>query len=362
MRNGPPRPPSAPRGEGGRGYALLMAGPDYRAWAASAIGALQQWYVPATGLWQTTGWWNAANALTVVARYTQQSGDHSHAAVIGTTFTNAQRKHAHFLNSFFDDTGWWALAWVSAYDLTGETRYLDTARAIFTHNTGAWDTACRGGLWWNQQRRYKNAITSELFLTLAARLHQRTPGDQEYRGWALRCWDWLLASGLIGASGLVNDGLTPACANNGGPTWTYNQGVVLGGLAALYQITGDRAYLAQGESIAGAVLATLTTPAGILAEPCEADAPGCNGDQTQFKGIFVRYLYDFWLQSRRPAYRTFILDNASSIWASNRNAADQLGLRWAGPFDQADAGRQTSALDALTAAAALTAASPPAAG
>jgi predicted alpha-1,6-mannanase (GH76 family) len=73
----------------------------------------------------------------------------------------------------------------------------------------------------------------------------------------------------------------------------------------------------------------------------------------QFKGIFARYLYDFWLQSRQPAYRAFILANASSVWDYGRNAADQFGLRWAGPFDRADAARQSSALDVLIAATAL---------
>ena len=77
------------------------------------------------------------------------------------------------------------------------------------------------------------------------------------------------------------------------------------------------------------------------------------GDQTQFKGIFVRYLYDFWRRARPPAYRTFILANARSLWENGRNASDQFGLRWTGPFDRADASRQSSALDALNAAAAL---------
>jgi predicted alpha-1,6-mannanase (GH76 family) len=335
-----------------------VAEPDYRTCAKAGIGALQQWYDPATGLWRGTGWWNCANALTAVIRYTKLTGDDSQAGVIGTTFTAARRQHADFINNFYDDNGWWALAWVAAFDVTRDGRYLDAAQTIFARNTAGWDGTCGGGLRWNTTSGYKNAITNELFLTLAALLHQRTPGAQ-YLTWAQREWDWFSSSGLIGPDGLVNDGLTAACANNGGTTWTYNQGVILGGLAALFEITGDRGYLTQGESIAGAALVKLTTPGpagspGILAEPCEPTAAGCNEDQAQFKGIFVRYLYDFWLQSRQPAYTAFILANARSIWDHSKNAANQFGLRWAGPFTRADAARQSSALDALIAAAALT--------
>ena len=330
--------------------------PDYHAAAAAGMGALQRWYSPRTGRWHTTGWWNAANVLTAVIGYTRCTGDQSHLGVIPATFRAAQRGlrgHRRFINTFFDDNGWWALAWVAAYDLSADHRYLDAAQAIFEHNQGGWDGACGGGLWWNEKRRYKNAITSELFLTLAAELARRRPGDRQYLDWALRTWEWLDASGLIGPDGLVNDGLTAGCVNNGGTTWTYNQGVILGGLAALSQLTGDQGYLRQGEVIADAALRTLTGPAGILAEPCEPS--GCDGDQTQFKGIFVRYLHQFQQLSGRPAYRACILANASSVWRHATNPAGQFGLRWAGPFDKADASRQSSALEALTAAAALTA-------
>ena len=327
--------------------------PDYRAAAAAGIRVLQRWYSPVTGRWATTGWWNAANALTAVISYTRHTGDRSYLEVIETTFSAAQREHAGFINTFFDDNGWWALAWVAAYDLTGDRRYLAAAQAAFAHNLGGWDGTCGGGLWWNEDRRYKNAITNELFLTLAALLSQRVPADGHYRDWALREWQWLRASGMIGPAGLVNDGLTAGCANNGGTTWTYNQGVILGGLAALHEMTGDQGYLRQGEVIADAALRALTSRRGILAEPCEPS--GCDGDQTQFKGIFVRYLHQFSRLSGKPAYRAFILANADSVLASAGDPAGRFGLRWAGPFDRADASRQASALEVLIAAAALTA-------
>ena len=104
----------------------------------------------------------------------------------------------------------------------------------------------------------------------------------------------------------------------------------------------------------------LTTPPlpgtpGILVEPGEPDTAPADGDRPQFKGVFVRNLCDFCQQSPRPAYRNFILGNARSIWDNNRNLKNEFGLHWAGPFDRADACRQSAAMDALNAAVALTA-------
>jgi predicted alpha-1,6-mannanase (GH76 family) len=336
--------------------------PDYRDAASGGIGVLQRWYSRRTGLWKTTGWWNSANALTAVIRYTQTTGDRSYLDAVENTFTRAQRGFSRvqrrkpgFINDFFDDNLWWALAWVGAWDLTGDERYRAAAQAIFAHSLSGWDDTCGGGLWWNEKRDYKNAITNELFLTLAALLAVRVPGQREYRDWALREWEWLRGSGLIGPSGLVNDGLTASCVNNGGTTWTYNQGVILGGLAALHELTGDEAYLRQGEAIADAALRSLTSPEGILAEPGEAKAADDDRDLPQFKGIFVRYLQDLSRHVRKPEYGTFLLANARSVLANNRNQEGQFGLHWAGPFDRADASRQTSAVEVLIAAAALTA-------
>lgn len=332
---------------------------DYSAQASAGIEALQRWYRPRRGRWRSAGWWNAANALTAVIGYTQRTGDQRYLEVVEQTFVAAKRHRPDFIVGFYDDNGWWGLAWVAAYDLTGDDRYLAAARTIFANLVTGWDGTCGGGVWWNTDRKYKNAISNELFLTLAARLHQRCGSDEEpYLDWALRAWDWFYASGMIGASSLVNDGLTAECENNGGVTWTYNQGVILGGLAALHEITRETGYLTQGEAIANATLTLLTSPAsaatpGILVEPGELNTARRDGDRPQFKGVFVRNLYDFHQQSPRPAYREFILANARSIWDDDRNEKNQFGLHWAGPFDHADACRQSSALDALNAAVPL---------
>ncbi|MGD0554161.1 MAG: glycoside hydrolase family 76 protein [Streptosporangiaceae bacterium] len=308
--------------------------------AAAAATALQRWYRPRSGLWSSTGWWNSANALTALIGYLSVTGDSSHTPVIERTFQRAPRRHPGFVNEYFDDCGWWALAWIDAHDLTGSPAYLSAAADIFDHMTSGWDD----GMWWRAARDYKNAITSELFGLLAARLFLRSK-RRDYLSWASRCWDWFAASGMLGPSGLVNDGLTPDGRNNGGTTWTYNQGVLLGFLAELHTATGSGDLLEVGRGVAQAAFSSLTED-GILTEPGIPD-----GDRIQFKGIFVRNLRRFAAVTDVPGYREFIQANAASVWSRARNSSDELGFRWQGPFDTADAARQSSALDLLTAAA-----------
>jgi predicted alpha-1,6-mannanase (GH76 family) len=337
----------------------LNTSTDYRFYNDASMSALQRMYNTSTGQWQHALWWQQANALETTIDYSLQTHTDTYTTDIAITFNH--NKDYNFLDAYYDDEGWWAITWIKAYDLTHRTDYLELAKTIFHDMTNAWDSTCNGGIWWDKQRTYKNAITNELFLQVAVRLHQRTPGDtlhsvddpqhRSYFDWAMKEWRWFKQSGMINSSHLVNDGLDiSTCQNNGETTWTYNQGVIVGALTDLYKVTHNPFYLGQAEAIADANDKTNIDNDGVLYEKgCEAD-DSCGDDAAQFKGIFIKNLYYLYQTVHRRVYRDFIIKNADAIWDHDRDSSNNLGMHWDGPFDVVQARRQSSAIDTLNAA------------
>lgn len=340
-------------------YISSISAADYAANAESAITVLNdKWYNASTGLWDGL-WWNSANVMTAIADLglIDDSFKSTAEQIISTTYSKAPGRggtnDGGYINDYYDDEGWWALGWIAAYDLTGNQDYLDTAVTIFDDMTTGWSTPCKGGIWWDKSKGYISAISNELFLSVAAHLANRVPDQKANRiSWAQAEWDWFSHSGVINSANTINDGINKiTCANNGGTVFTYNQGVVLGGLVELSAATGDSSYLTEATTIANAALKALTDSNGILTESGGIDE---DNNLAQFKGIFTRNLAALQKVAPNEAFVTFLTKNADSIWKSDRDAQTGfIGPHWQGPFATATAPSQSSAIDCLVAAAAV---------
>jgi uncharacterized protein YyaL (SSP411 family) len=76
--------------------------------------------------------------------------------------------------TWFDDNGWWGLAFVNAYRATGSRRWLtDAERALAYIAAAGWDRGA-GGIWWNTSHPYKAGAALASDTLLATLLYQRT--------------------------------------------------------------------------------------------------------------------------------------------------------------------------------------------
>ncbi|WP_237047718.1 glycoside hydrolase family 76 protein [Lentzea guizhouensis] len=325
--------------------------------ARAAADALLYSYDPYTAWWPTS-WWNSATTLTAV----MDSGIRDYDWVIARTFDvnrvpfpagqrSSDPVEGDFISRSIDDSAWWGLTWVAAYDHTGDRRYLTMATTIATYVHQYWDTrTCGGGVWWDRERTYKNAVTNGQYLRLTAAIHRRTPGDSMWLQRARTAADWYLASGMVGSAGLVNDGLTGDCRNNGQTVWTYNQGLAIGGFVEVWRATGDARYLDTARRLADSAIASpVLTRGGVLTESCDVGSAVCDDNQKQFKGIFMRFLNDLARATGSAGYRQYAQRQADSVWAADRDALNRIGQRWAGGTpNQVDWRTQASGLNAVT--------------
>jgi predicted alpha-1,6-mannanase (GH76 family) len=402
-----------------------------------ALFTLQTWYNSSTGLWDTTGWWNAANIMTMIGNYAQTDPTNmeaqefarnifdtafSHASAMNpqpgieswvygipynatafetgyTKLLNPTTNEPHtvmppnwpstlrpaiglrsvydWLDGYYDDDLWWALAWIKAFDVTSNSTYLYLAQDIFDHVARQWGTHCfDGGLYWSYKKDYINAVTNELFISTAAHLAHRyvyldrptcivyVDIPNPYLWWAQTSLAWFLRSGLINEDNTINSGLNERCETNGTTTWIFDQGVILGGLMELHRhaLADTRDNYAKFDGSYLELAAELTTAPipygmhGVLRDKCETS---CGADTAQAEGIYMRNLATMnrWLDWDHDYD---VKRSVSSItwWAySMRSKAIKYvegGLMFGACWESYDwpmnATTQSSAMDALLAA------------
>jgi Glycosyl hydrolase family 76 len=211
--------------------ALVLVGLAVVPSASSALSRSQRHYLAAAnkGVKQTHKWWNhgrhwyasvlggpnAASLWGIVPLFE---------AMNGLQIAQPSKRHRHQLNRFargaerylnpnlepvpgfgpklgqrepgkttwFDDNGWWGLAFLDAYRATGNPRYLNDARIAQRFiSVSGWDaTPWRpGGIWWNTNHSFYAGESLAGGTLLSARLYALTH-EQAYLDDALKFIAW----------------------------------------------------------------------------------------------------------------------------------------------------------------------------
>lgn len=258
-------------------------------------------------------YWPQAHALDVLTDAYLRTGDTAYKAYFDQWFDGVKKKNGNtFLNDYYDDMEWNALAILRVYRATGENKYKEAALEIWESIKQGWNDNAGGGISWVKGQEYsKNACSNGPACILAARLYQEF-GDEENKEWALKIYDWEKATLFNSNNGMVYDNIN---ANTGeiNKDWvfTYNEGTFIGSAVELHQIMGEKSYLNDAVLAADYTISTLVENSILKDEG--------NGDGGLFKGIFIRYFTDLIQQDRLDAgskrrYVRFLEKNAETLW------------------------------------------------
>jgi uncharacterized protein YyaL (SSP411 family) len=213
-------------------------------------------------------------------------------------------------NAYFDDNGWWGIAYVDAYRATGDEQWLaQAARALRFIDRFGWDTKGGGGVWWDMEHRHKTSEPLAAATLIAAELYRYT-GEAAYLRMALKYLAWADAKTVNRRqSDLFGRSDTDATVMN------YVEGMMIGAHAVLCRVLKRPPYCRKAERLAVASMRAFPLPYHW--------AP-------QTDAIYLRWTLSLWAVDRNIRWYRL-----ADYWARRAvaNARDSRGLftqRWDG--------------------------------
>lgn len=226
-----------------------------------------------------------------------------------------------------DDIGWFTLALIRGYQMTGNQNFLDRAKYGFDYAFGrGWDTQYNGGGIWEENPEYaaqekppreptKEALSNDSLGKVACMIYQSTH-DGSYLTKCRQIYDWVWNHLYNANTGQINSGIDKSGKVDTSAA-AYNQGTFIDFANLVYEITGDadvyndaKRALDYGRNSL-TVNGVFSNSAGYLNTWADEMARGA--------GHFVRD-NRLW-----GTYYSWMVQNADSILANRRT---DLGITW----------------------------------
>jgi hypothetical protein len=210
--------------------------------------------------------------------------------------------------TWFDDNGWWGVAFVNAYRATGMRRYLtDAERALRYVAAAGWDRN-GGGIWWNTEHPYKSGPALAADTLLATLIYQ-----QDHSAFALaqarRFLAWANTGGFSATEGLYADSSvsdTPV---------DYIEAPLIYAQALLCHLTGTAAECARAKQLQ----ATALDRFGYLLD-----------FSPQYDAIYLQWMLALYALEGDPTLYLLAADNARDAQTRAANGEGLYLLSWNG--------------------------------
>lgn len=263
-------------------------------------------------------YWPQAHAMDVIIDSYIRTGDAKYSEYFSKWYVGVKNKNGgsdNYINHFYDDMEWICLTMIRLYECTNEDKYMTTAREIWNDIKTGWSDEHDGGIFWNKDRKSKNACSNGPAGIIAARLYQIN-NDNEDLEWAKKIYKWQRSKLFNENTGAVYDNIEGDKIADF--SLTYNQGTHLGMAHELYKITGEAEYLTDACKAADFCISKL------IDEKNNILRSEGTGDGGLFKGIFIRYFVKLLLEkdldpSDKERFVNFFNHNAEVLWTKGVN-------------------------------------------
>jgi predicted alpha-1,6-mannanase (GH76 family) len=268
---------------------------------------------------QLNYWWQA-HALDAIVDASLRVKDDRYFTMIDDFYNGINTANNGFTNDYYDDMCWMGIALVRAYKLTGNDKYLTTAKYLWNDIISGWNDSHGGGICWNKYTNdYKNTPSNAPAAILSFRLYQLT-AENKYLLMGVQILNWMQETLVDNSTGTIWDGI----GRNGGSeidyTWlfTYNQGVYIGACIEYYNIVKDKTWITKAIKTADNAIQSFSGNNQLLKDEGE-------GDGGLFKGILIRYLKlltdkNYLEQDKYNKYTLFIRKNSEIIWDKGKSS------------------------------------------
>jgi hypothetical protein len=210
--------------------------------------------------------------------------------------------------TWFDDNGWWGLAFVNAYRATGSRRWLaDAERALAYVAAAGWDRRA-GGIWWNTTHPYKagEALASDTLL--ATLIYQETHSSFALAQ-ARRFLAWADTAGFSAADGLY------AASDVSSTPIDYIESPLIYAQAVLCQVTSTPADCQRPEQLEATALRRF----GYLLD-----------FSPQYDAIYLQWMLALYALGHDGTLYSLAADNARNAETRAPNAGGLYLLSWNG--------------------------------
>ncbi|GEQ71399.1 hypothetical protein JCM33374_g5082 [Metschnikowia sp. JCM 33374] len=155
---------------------------------------------------------------------------------------------------YYDDDAQVASAIITAYEVTGDKKYLDLGRELVRFLMGGWHPEI-GGVKWHVSKTYVNSCTTAEVAKACLQISEFLPEEANvYVDFAAKCIDWQVQTLQDHGDKCIMDGIQPDGRKIDEVKITYNTGTTLSAASHLYKITKDQKWKDIANDLANAAI------------------------------------------------------------------------------------------------------------